>query len=90
MNVFRIKEEMLEQLRQEVSKCKGCYIGQRNPCNVFGEGNTSAQIMSVAEAPGETEQRVGRPLVGNLWTILGGYAEFCRVAKRGSIYRKCC
>lgn len=66
MNVFSLQEEKkLDDLKQKMYQCRDCYLGEiNNPCNVFGEGPLNAEIMSIAEAPGATEQQQGRPLVG--------------------------
>lgn len=37
---------------------------------VFGEGNPSARLMFVGEAPGETEDQTGRPFVGRAGQLL--------------------
>lgn len=53
----------LEDLRGQFQSWKGIEIAkQSNP--VFGEGNPEAEIMFIGEAPGEQEDRLGRPFVG--------------------------
>jgi uracil-DNA glycosylase family 4 len=39
---------------------------------VIGEGNHSAEIMFIGEAPGETEAKTGRPFVGRAGRVLEG------------------
>jgi len=53
-----------KKLEQEIKKCCGCQL--RGTCTqvVPGEGNPQADIMFIGEAPGETEDRLGRPFVG--------------------------
>ncbi len=53
----------LEQLREELKNWKGCDLHKTaNP--VLGEGNPRAGIMFIGEAPGEQEDKQGRPFVG--------------------------
>lgn len=53
----------LEKLKEKFQTWKGIEIAKSaNP--VFGEGNPEAQIMFIGEAPGEQENRQGRPFVG--------------------------
>lgn len=44
--------------------CPHCTTATYHRQTVFGEGNASAQIVFVGEAPGETEDELGRPFVG--------------------------
>jgi len=45
-------------------------IDEHRTCAVFGEGNPSADIMLVGEAPGAEEDRTGRPFVGRAGQLL--------------------
>ena len=54
----------LEEIRQEMGRCRRCklYAGAKNL--VFGEGSASARLMFICEAPGAEEDLAGRPFVG--------------------------
>ena len=53
----------LPKLAEELKKWKGCDLAKTaNP--VLGEGNPKAEIMFIGEAPGEQEDKQGRPFVG--------------------------
>jgi DNA polymerase len=55
----------LEELRQRHDLgCPHCTVATAHTQTVFGEGDPEARIMFVGEAPGETEDRLGRPFVG--------------------------
>jgi DNA polymerase len=77
---------LLEALRQrherECPHCTTC-SGYRNL--VFGEGDPAAAIMFVGEAPGEEEDRTGRPFVGRAGQKLD---EIIRAMglRRGQVY----
>jgi uracil-DNA glycosylase family 4 len=60
----------LEALRDAIGDCTRCKLhsGRRNL--VFGEGNPRARLMFVGEAPGEDEDRQGRPFVGKAGQLL--------------------
>ena len=51
------------QLRHD-TECPHCTASRSHTRTVFGEGSASAEIFFVGEAPGETEDQVGRPFVG--------------------------
>jgi uracil-DNA glycosylase len=51
-------------LQQEASTCTRCRLHEGRNTVVFGEGNPNADVMVVGEAPGQEEDRTGRPFVG--------------------------
>ena len=44
--------------------CPHCTTATGHTQTVFGEGNPAARLVFVGEAPGETEDQLGRPFVG--------------------------
>lgn len=46
------------------AQCPHCTTATGHTQTVFGEGNPSARLVFVGEAPGETEDQLGRPFVG--------------------------
>jgi len=60
----------LEEIAAHVASCTRCplYSTATNP--VPGEGNSSAGLMCVGEAPGATEDETGRPFVGAAGQLL--------------------
>ncbi len=67
---MRKKEELLEEIRREVEQCTLCPLAKSRTQTVFGEGNPDALIMFIGEAPGEDEDRSGRPFVGKAGQLL--------------------
>ena len=49
---------------QHAAECVHCTSATDHTNLVFGEGASDATIMFIGEAPGETEDRLGRPFVG--------------------------
>lgn len=58
------KQEQLQKLNDQMSKCSDCVL--RTGCKnvVPGEGPAEAEIMFIGEAPGAKEDELGRPFVG--------------------------
>lgn len=54
----------LDALSREAAGCRACPLWEINTQTVFGEGPASAAVMFVGEAPGQQEDRAGRPFVG--------------------------
>jgi uracil-DNA glycosylase family 4 len=57
-------ELSLAALATRVASCTLCPLSQTRTNVVFGEGNSSADVMFVGEGPGEEEDHTGRPFVG--------------------------
>jgi uracil-DNA glycosylase len=61
----------LEQLRlQEIGTCIRCKLHKGRKTIVFGEGNASAELMLIGEAPGADGDIQGRPFVGRAGQLL--------------------
>ena len=59
------KRDRLEELRQRHdASCPHCTVVTYHTQTVFGEGDPDARLMFIGEAPGEDEDRTGRPFVG--------------------------
>lgn len=64
-DVFEEKSHALEEVRaRHEARCPHCTTCTSHTRTVFGEGDPAAQLMFIGEAPGEEEDRTGRPFVG--------------------------
>ncbi len=59
-----IAAETIEALREELGRFEGCALKHTAMNLVFADGNPQADVMLVGEAPGEDEDRQGKPFVG--------------------------
>jgi uracil-DNA glycosylase len=69
------KQQLIQQIENNVRNCKKCRLYQKALNGVPGEGNIESPLVFVGEAPGSTEDATGRPFVGRagklLETLLG-------------------
>ncbi|MGH9991341.1 MAG: uracil-DNA glycosylase [Nitrososphaera sp.] len=63
-------EDSLEKIALEVEGCPLCKLAKTRKNAVHGEGQLSARIMFIGEAPGRSEDELGRPFVGAAGRIL--------------------
>jgi DNA polymerase len=75
----------LHELQQEIIDCQRCELGALRTNLVFGEGNADAALVFVGEAPGEQEDRQGRPFVGRAGQLLTRIIEAMGM-KRDDVY----
>jgi DNA polymerase len=62
--------EKLEELRKKWQFCTACPLNEERSNVVFGEGNPDADILVIGEAPGDKENRSGRPFYGPSGRVL--------------------
>jgi DNA polymerase len=60
----------LDAVRDLALGCPRCRLANSRQHVVFGEGDPAADVMVVGEAPGENEDRTGRPFVGKAGKLL--------------------
>ena len=63
-------EQALEVVHAHIRACLACPLSGTRTQAVPGTGPATARIMAVGEAPGETEDRLGRPFVGAAGNVL--------------------
>ncbi len=64
--------ETLEDIAEEVRRCRRCSLHASRGKRVPGEGPKDASIVLVGEAPGREEDLQGRPFVGRAGKLLDG------------------
>jgi DNA polymerase len=80
------KALLLEELRAEHDRaCPHCTTATAHTRTVFGEGDPEARLMFIGEAPGEEEDRTGRPFVGRAGQKLDEIIQAMRM-KREEVY----
>ncbi len=71
----RQEEPTLTRLKAKAGTCTRCELSRSRKSVVFGEGNEWAKVVFVGEAPGEEEDRQGRPFVGRAGKVLDQMIE---------------
>lgn len=61
---------VLSEVREIALGCPRCALAKTRTHVVFGEGREDADVMVVGEAPGQEEDRSGRPFVGRAGKLL--------------------
>lgn len=79
----------MRKIKDEVLACKRCPLYEYRKKNKFypviGEGNHWAKMMFIAEAPGLSEAKTGRPFCGEAGKILDELLESAGI-KREEVY----
>jgi DNA polymerase len=66
-----------ESLKSEILNCHKCRLSQTRNHVIFGEGNPTAGIFVIGEAPGRVEDIQGRPFVGPSGQLLDKIFAAC-------------
>ena len=82
-----MKKNCLEIVRSKCESCKGCELAKTRTNVVFSDGNPStAKIVLIGEAPGETEDLTGIPFVGRAGQLLNEFLENAGISRENDLY----
>jgi DNA polymerase len=75
-----------DALSERVSTCERCRLCEKRTRTVFGVGDRNADWMLIGEAPGENEDRVGEPFVGQAGKLLDNMLRSLTLARDANVY----
>ncbi len=84
-DIMAEKQMQLDQLRKRMEEDMSLPLRDQATQLVFGEGNPDAALYFLGEAPGETEDRLGKPFVGRAGKLLTNSLEEIGL-QRGDVY----
>ena len=75
----------LEDLKRKIETIQDCDLKKNASKIVFGDGNIHSPIMIVGEGPGQKEDELGKPFVGDAGTLLNKMLKAIKI-EREKIY----
>ena len=75
----------LENLKHKIETIQDCNLKKNASKIVFGDGNIHSPIMIVGEGPGQKEDELGKPFVGDAGTLLNKMLKAIKI-EREKIY----
>ncbi|MBW9103678.1 uracil-DNA glycosylase [Paraburkholderia phenoliruptrix] len=75
-----------DALSERVATCERCRLCEKRTKTVFGVGDRQADWMLIGEAPGENEDRVGEPFVGQAGKLLDNMLRSLTLARGANVY----
>jgi len=72
----------IDKLIKQIAVCKRCPLYKTRMLTVPGEGDVSARIMFIGEAPGRNEDLQGKPFVGRAGDIFDKLLSSVRLTRR--------
>ena len=78
-------QSALENLKKKIKKISNCSLKERAKQIVFGDGNQNSHLMIVGEGPGQKEDEIGKPFVGDAGILLDKMLKAINI-KRKNIY----
>ena len=64
------KIDLLEKLKTKIQNIDNCELKSQAKKLVFSDGNPNSELMIVGEGPGEKEDQLGKPFVGDAGALL--------------------
>ena len=75
-----------QELRERVEHCTKCGLCKTRHNTVFGEGPINSRCVIIGEAPGQEEDKEGKPFVGRAGKLLTDILEKGGNISRNSVY----
>tara|TARA_Y100000590_G_scaffold364793_1_gene423360 strand:+ start:214 stop:909 length:696 start_codon:yes stop_codon:yes gene_type:complete len=75
----------IENLKNKIEEIKNCELKKNASKMVFADGNILSEIMIVGEGPGQKEDEIGKPFVGDAGNLLNKMLKAINI-KRDEIY----
>ena len=91
INRFKIKpmledkSKLLSDLRSEINNIVNCELKSSATKLVFSDGDNQSQIMIIGEGPGQKEDEVGKPFVGDAGMLLNKMLKAINI-ERSKVY----
>ncbi|SAL43894.1 uracil-DNA glycosylase [Caballeronia telluris] len=75
-----------DTLAARVANCERCRLCERRTNTVFGVGDREADWMLIGEAPGENEDKLGEPFVGQAGRLLDSMLRAVALSRESNVY----
>ena len=75
-----------DTLAARVSICERCRLCERRTNSVFGVGDREADWMLIGEAPGENEDKLGEPFVGQAGKLLDSMLHAVALSREDNVF----
>ena len=80
----KVEEEskLLGDLRDEIENIENCKLKNNSTKLVFSDGNYQSKIMIVGEGPGQKEDEIGKPFVGDAGILLNKMLKSINIERK--------
>ncbi len=79
------KSQLLQNLKEKINEIKDCKLKENATKLVFSDGNIKSPLMIVGEGPGQKEDEIGKPFVGDAGVLLNKMLDAISI-EREKIY----
>jgi len=76
------KHEKLVKLKQKIDSIEDCKLKKNASRIVFADGSIQSSIMIVGEGPGQKEDELGKPFVGDAGNLLNKMLESIKIERK--------
>ena len=83
--VLENKSSLLSKVKQKIMNIENCELKKNANKLVFSDGDYQSKIMIVGEGPGQKEDELGKPFVGDAGELLNKMLEAINI-KRENVY----
>ena len=84
-NLKKLKENKIEKLnilKNKINSIEDCNLKKNSSQIVFSDGNIESSVMIVGEGPGQKEDEVGKPFVGDAGALLNKMLKAIKIDRK--------
>ena len=84
-NLKKLRENKIERLnilKNKINSIDDCNLKKNSSQIVFGDGNIESSVMIVGEGPGQKEDEIGKPFVGDAGTLLNKMLKAIKIDRK--------
>ena len=70
VEIIENKQELLKKLKLKIENLEDCELKNNANKIVFSDGNKDSSVMIIGEGPGQKEDELGKPFVGDAGILL--------------------
>ena len=76
------KKKLLLELKNEIENIDNCELKNNATQLVFADGNSESKIMVIGEGPGQKEDELGKPFVGDAGNLLNKMLRAIKIERK--------
>jgi len=84
-NLKKLKENKIERLnilKNKINSIEDCNLKKNSSQIVFSDGNIESSVMIVGEGPGQKEDEIGKPFVGDAGALLNKMLKAIKIDRK--------
>ena len=85
VEIIENKQELLKKLKLKIENLEDCELKNNANKIVFSDGNEDSSVMIIGEGPGQKEDELGKPFVGDAGILLNKMLAAINLGRKDTV-----